>query len=292
MKIDSIYIAGCAKDYRYTRCCVSSIRQWYEDIPMFLLKDQSAGYYDTTELEKYWNVKVFPSARKLLGYGFGKWEPLFLPKGERCLILDSDTIFVGRVLDAIEQFDEDFIVAGRAEAQDLIQRDFFNLEKLQEFDRSFIFPGYVFNGGQFVATSGIFSRQEFEELLAEVDPPKVKRQDIFPCGEQGITNYMLMKKHHDGRISMKNVDFWKWPPHVQQDEISIDDLSDGTKHQFILHWAGTKAKILKLNPHGELLQHFEDLYFTRVPGGRPGGPTPVEDLLQAMAKSRGKEERQ
>jgi hypothetical protein len=286
MKIDSIYIAGCAKDYRYTRCCVSSIRQWYDDIPIFLLKDQSAGYYDTAELEKSWDVKIFPSARKLLGYGFGKWEPLFLPKGERCLILDSDTIFVGRVLAALEKFDEDFIVAGRAEAQDLIQRDFFNLKKLHELDPSFIFPGYVFNSGQIVATTGIFSRAEFEELIAEVVPPKVKHPDTFFCGDQGITNYMLMKEHHQGRISMRNVDFWQWPPHVRQGEISLADLADGTKHQFILHWAGTKAKILTLNPLGELLQHFEDLYFTRVPGGRPGGPTPVEDLLQSLAKSR------
>src|ERR1700722_1184870 len=111
MKIDCIYIAACAKDYRWTKCCVSSIRRWYEDIPIYLIKDETHGRFYTRELEHHWNLGALATEHKLLGYGFGKLEPLFLPRGQRCLILDSDTVFAGRVLEPLETYDGDFIVA-------------------------------------------------------------------------------------------------------------------------------------------------------------------------------------
>ena len=43
------------------------------------LKDEQKGAYSTEDLERYWGVEVFPTPRKLLGYGFGKLEPLFQP---------------------------------------------------------------------------------------------------------------------------------------------------------------------------------------------------------------------
>src|ERR1043166_8793934 len=110
MKIQHIYIAGYKGDVRFTQCCVASIRQWYPEIRISLVKDESKGGYDTSDLQRYWNVDVFPTDNVLLGYGMGKLKPLLQPGHERLLVLDSDVVFIGRVLDRLEQLEEDFVV--------------------------------------------------------------------------------------------------------------------------------------------------------------------------------------
>src|SRR5438045_1395202 len=101
MKIDRIYIAGHKSDFRFTQCCVASIRHWYPKIPVTLIKDESSGGYSTEQLENLWNVSCFNSRQKVFGLGMSKLEPLFLPIRERCLIIDSDIVFLGRVLDSL-----------------------------------------------------------------------------------------------------------------------------------------------------------------------------------------------
>jgi len=110
MKIECIYILSYKQDIRLAHCCVASIRQWYPDLPIFLIKDEGRGTYDTGDLERHWQVQVFGTEKKHLGYGMGKLEPLFQARRQRCLILDSDVVFLGRVLEPLERLEEDFIV--------------------------------------------------------------------------------------------------------------------------------------------------------------------------------------
>src|SRR5215470_12465108 len=126
MKIDRIYIAGHRLDLHFTQCCVASIRRWYPHIPITLIKDESCGSYSTEDLKHYWNVDCFKTPRKLLGFGFGKLEALFLPTKERCLILDSDIVFVGKVLEALEHYEEDFIVASAPSPPEEVPIHYFN----------------------------------------------------------------------------------------------------------------------------------------------------------------------
>jgi hypothetical protein len=95
VEIEQVYICGSEHDLRYTRCCVASIRRWYPEIPITLLKDETNGQYSTQELELAWNVDVFESERPLPGRGWAKLDPLFLAGRRRCLILDSDIVFLG-----------------------------------------------------------------------------------------------------------------------------------------------------------------------------------------------------
>src|SRR5581483_6079018 len=104
------YVLGSAQDLRYTQCCVASIRRWYPDIPITLLKDETRGTYSTSELERAWNVELFRGDDPLPGHGWSKLEPLFLPGHQRCLILDSDILFAGRLLETLEAMEADLIV--------------------------------------------------------------------------------------------------------------------------------------------------------------------------------------
>ncbi|MEP7274282.1 MAG: hypothetical protein ABI882_22500, partial [Acidobacteriota bacterium] len=103
MRIDRIVIAGYKFDLRFTQCCVASIRHWYPQIPVSLIKDESHGAYDTEDLEAYWDVDTLPLERRIFSWGTPKLEALFLASGERCLILDSDIVFIGRVLDSLAE---------------------------------------------------------------------------------------------------------------------------------------------------------------------------------------------
>ena len=89
------------------------------------------------------------------------------------MILDADTIILGRLFDLFENGSEDFVVSGNEVSEGFQRQQYYDLDEIKRFDPEFQHPGYAFNSGQFVATSGIFSR---EELAAYVswDNPSVK----------------------------------------------------------------------------------------------------------------------
>lgn len=57
-KIQKIYISCCETDLHLLKICVASIRFWYPHIPIFLIKDIFKGDFNTTEIEKNFNVNV------------------------------------------------------------------------------------------------------------------------------------------------------------------------------------------------------------------------------------------
>lgn len=268
MKIDRIYIAGYKRDLRYTRCCVASIRRWYPSTPISLLKDEGKGAYDTTELEKYWSVDLFPTACRSFGWGMSKLEPLFLPKGERCLIIDSDTVFVGRVLDGLEGFDEDFVVNGWGGRENL-ERYFFDPGRLAAWDPSFRLQDQSFSSGQFVASSGLLKREDFAAVLEFSEPRRHLHPDIFHTGgSQGILSYVVLKKVQAGELSLRAHPFMWVPQLVGQDLIAPAMLNDDSPHPFIIHWAVSKRPLFRLMPRADLLRHFEAAYYQRIRFGR------------------------
>jgi hypothetical protein len=266
LKIERIYVAGHKLDLRFTRCCVASIRRWYPKIPISLIKDESSGPYSTEELETYWNVDCFNTPRKLLGFGFAKLEPLFLPTKERCLILDSDITFLGSVLSVLEKFDEDFIVADNQNPLEQMSKHYFNLPKLRTMDPDFIFPDYTFNSGQIVATTGILRREDFEPFLRFDEPPVHIYPNIFAPSEQGVLNYVLMKKFQLGQITLRRAPFMWWAGWLDENKVKIRELKKHSPYPVLVHWAGFKRRIpFDIMRNAHILRHFESLYYSRIP---------------------------
>ena len=269
LKIDRIYVAGHKLDLRFTRCCVASIRHWYPRIPITLIKDESSGPYSTEELETYWNVDCFKTFRKLLGFGFGKLEPLFLPTKERCLILDSDITFLGNVLAVLEKFDENFIVADTPNPPEQMSQHYFDLSKLRAMDPDFIFPNYTFNSGQMVATTGMVRREDFEALLRFDEPPVHIYPNIFELGEQGVLNYVLMKKSQLRQISLRRTPFMWWAGWLDENKVKIRKLKRRSPYPVLVHWAGFKRHLpFDIMRNAHILRHFESLYYSRIPNAR------------------------
>jgi hypothetical protein len=268
MKIEGVVISCYPFDVQMTRLSVASIRFWYPDLPIWLLKDRHYGDFDTSELEKHWHVQVYPQRQKNLGWGFGKLEVMTELPARRFLLIDSDIVFAGRVIERLESFDEDLVVDREDFDATGVEEQFFALDRLRQLDPKFDFPGYGFNGGQIVATTGHLTKQDFDGLL-DWQTRTVLHPEVFKKGDQGLTNYMVLRKVQQGALTLRREPFMVWPGEaVRAGHIQVKDFTPEGRHQQLIHWAGLRwGKSLEEMPRPEILLHFERIYYRRVPLG-------------------------
>ena len=249
-----------------------SIRYWHPTIPIKLIKDELHGKFDTSEFEKVLNISVLETESRAFGWCFGKLEPFFLTDKHRFLILDADIIFVGPVIDLLEQYDQDFVVRYE-EPPDLafVDKFYFVLEHLKQFDPKFQFPGFTFNGGGIVATTGIFKRSDFDRFVRWTTPPQFSLPELFKCGDQGVLNYLFMTKQAQGEISLARCDFMDFAYTPGGAAIELDKLDKNSPYTILLHWAGPFKHPVSPHfdntPRADLLMHFEKLYYDLIPFG-------------------------
>ncbi len=269
MKIEGV-IVGCYRfDLEFTRTCVASIRFWYPHVPIWLLKDQTYRDFSTREIEKYWNVQVYPARRNKLGWGFGKLEVMTELPPRRFLFLDSDTVLAGRVLDLLERFDEDLIVENTDYvAITKVEDEFFSLNKLHQFDRDFEFPGFGFNTGQFVATTGLVTEKDFDGLL-NWKTLTLAHPGIFKNGEQGLLNYVVLRKLQRGELTLRREPLMVLPRNASHaSHIQVTDFTPSGPHQQVIHWAGLRwGKLPEEMLRSDILLHFQRFYYSGVPFG-------------------------
>lgn len=270
MKINKIAIACFKKDLYLLRPCIASIRYWYPDIEIFLIKDLIAGDFSTKEFEKYFNVKIFETDMKYFGWPWSKLSVIFDSKKDRYLFLDSDIVLVGKVVDFLNQFNDDFIVTGieeKDEKASLVTRDYIDIEKIKTFDPQFKYPGFGFNGGQIVMTSGMLSKNDFERVIDFSSTISNKFPHIFKHGDQGILNYVFAKCKDAGKISVRYVNFWVWPNMPQAQELELESIKNKTGYPLVLHWAGAKPVQFNKYHRFDILMFYEKLYYQQAPFG-------------------------
>jgi hypothetical protein len=269
--IERVYVIGNRHDLRYTGICVASIRRWYPQLPISLVKDESRGPYDTSEIEQAWKVDVFQGERRRFGWGWAKLVPLLEgPPGERCLILDSDVVFVGHVIRLLETSAADFVVQDRGEYDRLRpQSSFIEPQAMRRFDPDYVATGYSFNTGGLVATCGLLDDSDFEPFIEYGDVVVDKRSELFTLGaDQGVLNYLLPKKAQLGEITLDRLPFMLWGAQLPRRIAYAPWLTASSPYPYVVHWAGKKRKLLLLQKNGRLLRHFEAAYYRRIRYGR------------------------
>ncbi len=269
MRIDGVVISCYRLDVEFTRICVASVRFWYPHVPIWLVKDRQYGNFSSREIEKHWNVQVYPARRKNLGWGFAKLEVMTESPARRFLFLDSDTTFAGRVLDRLEGFDENLVVENKDYvAIHQVEDEFFSLDGIRQLDPAFEFPGFGFNTGQFVATTGLVTKADFEGLF-DWQTLTVKYPEIFKMGEQGLLNYVVLRKLQRGELTLRRVPLVVWPGEIgHAKHIQVTDFTADGPRQQVLHWAGLRwGKTPEEMLRSDLLLHFQEFYYRRVPLG-------------------------
>jgi len=266
MTIQRIYIPTHKGDVRLTAICAASIRYWYPEIPILLIKDYSQGSFDTSEIERLCNASIFQTTKREFGWGFAKLEPLFEPAGGRFLVVDSDTVFTGPVLDELNRHDTNFIVDDETPSPDEVKRHYFDLVKLHQLDPSFHFCGKTFNSGQWVGTPGLISRKDFCQGLHWKNPPELKDPSCFMNGDQGIFNYVLSKLAQQGTLSLGRIPLMLWAVR-DIEQLDLEQLKDNSPYRKIIHWAGVNKQRLGAMPRADILRFFEQCYFSSMPLG-------------------------
>jgi len=271
MQIEQIYVACCKPEMRILRACIASIRYWYPDVSISLVKDKYRGPFDTRDIERHWNVSVYPSG---VPYGspLAKLQPMLRTERETYLLLDADICFVGPVLDAFEACNAEFVVDPQFRDLDAEFAElFFDEQKLKIFDSEYKYPGFAFNTGQIVQTSGLVAREDFEGLLEWTgDKPTVIREDIFKLSDQGLLNYVLVKKRDRGELRLETAPkFMMWGGLPEVDAIQIADRNDPNVRPLLVHWGGGRVtrSLFRKMYGSEILGFYEKLFYSRIPFG-------------------------
>jgi len=290
--IDQIIVTCCRKDFWLTRICVASIRYWHPEVPIGLIIDTSGGDFSTQEMEAAWNVTLAAVPRPPRGM-FSKLEAFHFPGRRRLLLLDSDIIFLGRVLDKLEAFDEDFVMnwGGKSPLDSDTQRryaldGYYDPEKLCRMIPGYKVPHFFFNGGQMLITSSLIGRDELAAWM-EGEPPqeRLRHPEVIFRHEQGLLNVLLPQMQRQGRCSLAVCDFTRWSRHPEKLEpFTVRDLEEKRGHPFLLHWAEWKPFFKTGMVRNDLLGFFEDLYYRRIPQG--GGKRNFRLLRRARDEKR------
>ncbi|MDP4286096.1 MAG: hypothetical protein Q8891_16925 [Bacteroidota bacterium] len=159
---------------------------------------------------------------------------------KRYLCLDSDVIFVGKVLEKIRETKGDFVfnphyltLPFSEEAIDL----YLDPETVKENYPSYEFPGYFFNSGQMIVTPGLLR----ESLLSRVFQTKRYPYYLktFRCADQPILNMVMPVVRKEQNIEINVLTFMILSPQffLNSTNNNFDKFLDG-KTEIMVHYAG------------------------------------------------------
>jgi lipopolysaccharide biosynthesis glycosyltransferase len=268
MKIDSVIVLCWKGDFRLARICLASIRYFYPDIPLYLMKNIATGDFDTSEVERALNVST-KGLENRMGKGWGKLEMLFRPELGRFLFIDADQIMVGPVIDELEKCNAQFVVVPDAldPDSDTVDRLYYNRARLTEFDPAYQMPRNYFNSGQYVATAGVLAREDFDRIVEWGPPLKVRDSRIFNFLDQSILNYVFQKSAREGKLTLD----WRAFMHLARTDyfwnVKLDTIKTKEAHPLLFHWAGQPKNFISLMRRGDLLGFFEQYYYSQVKYG-------------------------
>ena len=264
--VDCIYIAASARDARYTRICVASVRYFYPEILIRLLASGRLQRGLEDELRQYWDVATADLPRGDYGWGFVKLEPLFGPSGERFLVLDSDTVLTGQVLDIWNEFPAPFLVDDEEQSEADTKRLYYDWEKVRKIDPSAQPPQFVFNSGQWFGTAGVLTRDDFAIWVEWTMPRKLRYPEHFMPGDQGVLNYVFNRKAALEELQVERRQIMRWPGHSMEG-LDAETVSRRAAPPRIVHWAGLKKARQRDIVGADLLAFFEKVYYKRLPAG-------------------------
>jgi hypothetical protein len=191
-----------------------------------------------------------------------------MERPHRYLVLDSDAILIGPVLERVDAMPEPFVVDEESQSEEELRRLYFDVNRIRGFDPAFRYAGFVFNTGQLVGTACVLARSDFDLVVDwGVGVPQLRHTDAFMRGEQGVLNYVVNRRVSEGSLAVARVPFMRWPK-FGMDDISLDVIKN-EGYPLVVHWAGLKRACLGDMIRGDILRYFEHRYYRSVPGGFP-----------------------
>jgi len=181
------------------------------------------------------------------------------------LCIDSDIIFLGKVLDKFANNSFPFVIHPTYVEDphtDHYRNQFIDVSKAKEYYPKYKYPGYFFNAGQTVVIPGVLTK----ELLApSFDPeyyPYYKNQDFFKTVDQSILNTIFPIIPEPVGVA----DFVVWSGNYfdAKGNVEFNDYENG-ETKYLLHYAGDIRTYKLYKMRGEkLLRFFQDTYRAKL----------------------------
>lgn len=268
-----IVILCYKKDLYLTKICVSSIRYFYPNINIYLVKDEIAGVFSTKQLEKKFSVQVMDLGLKKYGWCTGKISLIVSEKlaGRKFLLLDTDIVFIGKVLDKLlpELDNTDFIVSpeyGSNPETAWFKRTYYDLNWAKSNYPDHEFPGYTFNCGQMVVTPGKISANEIVKYISFDSFPywtEIAGKQL-PCRDQSLLNILYPLKFKRQEIRMLEIPFQLWSESLEIKELTLEQIAYKNGYPFLIHWAGAnRTPYLKAMTRSDILIFFQREYYKK-----------------------------
>jgi lipopolysaccharide biosynthesis glycosyltransferase len=268
----AVVIAVNRKDLWFCRICVASVRYFYPEVPILLLKDELNGAFSTRELEEKWNVEAVQFPRTTFGWSAAKihfyCDQRF--KGRRFLVLDADIVFSGKILDRSDLAvpGADVIVSDEQVDDpdtDWFRKTYFDHTVIQKFDPDYTFPGFTFNCGQLFCKGGFLDRSLVEPYFDFDQLPSWKRLDVFPLVDQSVFNYLLPTMHRKGQLELARARYMLWSETDYVRKMDLHKIREGNAYPYLIHWAGAlRTPYLRKMTAPEVLVFFERYYYQRI----------------------------
>lgn len=269
-----IVVAVNKKDLWFCRICVASIRYYYPEIAIYLLKDELNGAFSTTEIELNWNVKVFDLHQKKFGWAASKtFFLLQAPVGEQFLILDSDIVFAGPFLERIieNNTSNDIVVSAdycNNPYANWISNIYFDVKAIQNYDSNYHYPGFFFNTGQLFIKGGTVKESDLNGLFDSQNFPYWTNQALFPLVDQSVYNYVFPLLSQSGKLKLGEDQFMIWSDDIRASVITVESLKNRSNLDGLIHWAGSfRNPVITKMKNSQLLFFFEQFYYSRIKGG-------------------------
>ena len=274
MKLNDLTIVVCcnSQDFFLARICIASIRYYYPEIPIELVKDYGKGSFSSNNLEKYFNVKNINLGVKKMGWSAAKFLYLYkMPKGKKVLLLDADIAFVGPFLERIirEIETDDYVVSIDKESNpysDFVTNTYFVTKNIESAYPDYKFPGYLFNAGAVFVTVGAIPKEILDEFFDETKYPFWKNFYLFSLVDQSVYNYLLPTLASKNQLKLGTQNFMLWSNSEIAKALNLDNIKSGTLKTGLIHWAGEpKSPSLTGMSRKDILMFFQDYYYKRIP---------------------------
>lgn len=263
------------KDFFLAEILVASIRYYHPAAEIYLCKDLLSGEFQTTEMEKYWNVKILDLGISRFGWSAAKMH-FYLSgklKGKKALLLDSDIVFTGRVLDRLIPLamENDVVVSPdyyEGNEGEWLKKQFYDIDIVQKMHPDFKLPGYYFNCGQLIARSELFTEDEVKGVFDKNNFPFWTNRKDFPLVDQGVLNYLLPYKEQKNELRIAKDEYYIWIDSDVARQMDLGEVLKGEKYPYMIHWAGNERIPYVYGMfRGDILVYFQKLYYTKIPNG-------------------------
>ncbi|MFC4261277.1 hypothetical protein ACFOWM_00175 [Ferruginibacter yonginensis] len=263
-------------DVWFCKICVASIRYYYPDVPIYLIKDELNGAFSTQEIERYWQVSLIQFEAKNFGWAAAKI--FFLTderfKGEQFLVIDADIVFTGKLLDVLMPLANkaDLVVSPEPTEDptaDWVKKTYFDMGVVNATFPQYQYPGYFFNTGQLVVTIGCMPKADISYFFDFDGYPHWKRLQDFPLVDQSMLNVLVPIWEQSQQLVVDaTTPFMLWSEAAVTQTLTLAGVKEGKSHPQLIHWAGAlRTPQLSLMTRSDILQFFESYYYSRIPFG-------------------------